>query len=118
MGVYITGWFEVLDFSKKWCGVIRVDQTLLNYAGKSGYAMQNLYELAESKPLPSDFSTETIDSFGIDDYVGIPHVVYLKKFALIDWNEISNEWYFLYDILHVLATYHGDENVRLVFWSG
>ncbi|MEM9950409.1 MAG: hypothetical protein AAF846_02320 [Chloroflexota bacterium] len=116
MGVYINGWIEVKNGSDDWEGVVKINSTFLN-GGKSGEMMRSLYNLAEAKPLPANYSDEVIASYGSNQYVGIPNIIFWEKMVLVDWESVTLDWQFLYDVFRQIADYHEDKNVRLVFWG-
>lgn len=116
MSSHIEGWIEI-NTSREWLGKVKVDWEFLK-GGRSGTLLSNLYELADKKILPDDLSNEVISDFDVTQYVGVPHSITYEKMLFAEWELIEEDWYFLYDLMRVTTDYHGENNTRLIFWSG
>ncbi|GEM_PF-3296363 len=111
----IEGWIEIQTKLWGWQGQVKIDWIFL----KGGRASPNAYkllDLAEQKSPPADLSEEVVRDFIVEENVGKPHSITYEKMLLVDWETMDYDYYFLFDMMRVIADFHGDENTRLIFW--
>jgi len=114
MASTIEGWIEIQTNLWGWQARVKIDWIFL----KGGRARPNGYkllELADEKIPPADLSEEAISDFGVDINIGSPHSISYEKMLMVDWETMDSDYYFLFDMMRVIADFHGDENTRLTF---
>lgn len=115
MGVDTSGWIEIRSLDE-WIGVMCVNWPFQSGSNRS--IRYQLYDLATEVISPEEASVRARDDFGVNRFPGKPHVITWEKMNLIEWEDMDDEWYAIYDIMAIIVEMKGSENVRFVFWSG